>query len=168
MAQLALITVKESVEELQKLIKKSDLKFRPRLKMLFHIASGITSTEELVIKAKANRNSISTWKKRYLKGGIELLLSDKRGGNNPSSISSEQKLAIYEKLSNPIETFTSYKQAAEWINDTFSVQMSYHAVNQYLKRSFGTKLKVGRKSHVKKDEAAIAVFKKPTQDPQTY
>jgi hypothetical protein len=73
MAQLALITVKESVEELQKLIKKSDLKFRPRLKMLFHIASGITSTEELVIKAKANRNSISTWKKRYLKGGIELL-----------------------------------------------------------------------------------------------
>lgn len=168
MAQLTLITVLESSEELKKLIKKNSLKYKARLNMLYHIASGTTSTEELMQKVKANKNSIASWKKRYASGGLQLLLSDKRGGNNPSIINAEQKEAIEKKLSDANAAFTSYKQAAEWINSSFSTKMSYHAVNQYLKRSFDTKLKVGRKSHVKKDEAAIAVFKNDTQDPETY
>jgi hypothetical protein len=39
--------------------------------------------------------------------------------------------------------------------------MKYQAVNKYLKRKFGNKLKVARKSHIHKDPAAEAVFKKP-------
>lgn len=39
--------------------------------------------------------------------------------------------------------------------------MEYHAVNKYVKRKFGARLKVGRKSHVQKSPADEAVFKKP-------
>jgi transposase len=48
----------------------------------------------------------------------------------------------------------------DWINEKFNLDMNYQAVNKYLKRHFGTKLKVGRKSHVNKDENAAALFKK--------
>ena len=168
MAIRTTIKVSQTPEELKKLISKSSLHHRPRLKMLYHICCGITATEELVRRTKANKNSIAGWKNRYKSGGLEALLSDKRGGNRPAIVNEEQKKQIAKKLSDPREAFTSYKQAARWINDTFSLQMSYHAVNQYLKRSFGTKLKVGRKSHVQKDAAAEAVFKNASQDPETY
>ena len=75
---------------------------------------------------------------------------------------------IQERLSDPKNAFTSYKQAVEWINTTFGMAKSYPAINNMLKQRFGTKLKVGRKSHVKKDEAAGAVFKKPGRGDQTY
>ena len=48
----------------------------------------------------------------------------------------------------------------EWINKTFGLEMEYHAVNKYLKRNFKTKLKVGRKTHINKDDSAAALFKK--------
>lgn len=50
-----------------------------------------------------------------------------------------------------------------WMKTELGIDKEYHAINKYLKRNFGTKLKVGRKSHVKKDDAAIAVFKKPAR-----
>ena len=168
MAIRTIIKVSESTEELKKLIKNCSYKHKPRLKMLYHISSGVISTEDLVAKVKANKNSIASWKKRYETGGLEGLLADNRGGNNPPIINETQKKEVERKLSEPEGGFTSYKQVTEWINATFSLEMSYHAVNQYLKRSFGTKLKVGRKSHVKKDAAAGAVFKKPAKDPETY
>ncbi len=38
--------------------------------------------------------------------------------------------------------------------------MKYITLVKYTKRHFGTKIKVARKSHVKKDEEAVATFKK--------
>lgn len=168
MAIRTIIKVAESTEDLKKLIKNSSYKHKPRLKMLQHIASGVISTEDLVAKVKANKNSIASWKKRYATGGLEALLADNRGGNHRPIINEAQRKEVERKLSEPVGGFTSYKQVMEWINEHFSLEMSYHTVNQYLKRSFGTKLKVGRKSHVKKDAAAGAVFKKPAQDPEIY
>ena len=160
MAILQVITVKETSEELSSMIKKASSYAKPRLKMLLAISEGITSTQDLVDKTKANRDSIRNWKNTYRATGLNGLLNDKRGGNNPSAMSTEQKQQLSAKLSEPKEAFTSYKEAANWINETFNLQMNYHAVNKYLKRNFGTKLKVGRKTHIKKEENAAALFKK--------
>ena len=129
--------------------------------MLLAIVNGITSTQQLVLKTKANRNSIAIWKNVYSEQGIDGLLQEARGGRRPSAISAGQKLQLEQKLSDPKGGFTSYKQAMDWINQTFGLQMEYHAVNKYLKRNFGTKLKVGRKTHINKDQNATALFKKP-------
>ena len=160
MAILQQIIVTETPDQLNNLLKKSAESIKPRIKMLLAIVNGTTSTQELVVKTKANRNSISNWKNAYLKKGMEGLLKDDRGGKRPAAINAKQKLQLQQKLSNPKGGFTSYKEAMDWINRSFGLEMEYHAVNKYLKRNFKTKLKVGRKTHINKDDNAAALFKK--------
>ena len=157
---LQTLTVNETSEQLTKLIGSSTSSTKPRLKMLLAIVNGITSTNDLAYKTKSNRDSIRKWKNTYRSKGLAGLLEEGRGGNRPSALNEQQKAEVEKKLSNPKGGFTSYKQATAWINKTFDVNMNYHAVNMYLKRSFGTKLKVGRKTHVNKDDSAAALFKK--------
>ena len=160
MAKLQLIIVKETAEDLKKMQGKVGSSLKPRVKMLINIQQGIISTQELVIKTKSNRNSIASWKKIYLEQGISGLLEENRGGARPAAIKEEQQIQLHQKLCEPKGGFTSYYEAKNWINETFGLNMNYHAVNKYLKRHFGTKLKVGRKTHVKKDDNAAALFKK--------
>jgi transposase len=160
MAKLQPITVIETASELSALIRKSTPSVKPRLKMLLAIVNGITSTQELVFKTKSNRDSIRNWKNTYRSQGISGLLKESRGGKRHGALNEQQKGELKTKLSNPKGGFTSYNQAVDWINSTFKTEMTYHAVNMYLKRNFGTKLKVGRKTHVNKDENAAALFKK--------
>jgi len=168
MAKLLTITVTESAEELTSLLKKASVSSKPRIKMLLGILNGITSTQELALKTKSNRDSIRNWKNTYNEEGIKGLLDESRGRKRPGAIGSEEKLQLKQRLSDPKGGFTSYKQAMDWINKTFGLEMEYHAVNKYLKRNFGTKLKVGRKTHVNKDENATALFKKPVAGAKTH
>jgi transposase len=160
MAILQTITVKETSDELAVLLTKSTEASKPRIKMLLAILNGITSTQDLALKTKANRDSIRNWKNTYRNQGIKGLLGENRGRKQPGAIGPKEKLQLQRKLSDPKGGFTSYKQAMDWINKTFGLEMEYHAVNKYLKRNFGTKLKVGRKTHVNKDDSAAALFKK--------
>jgi len=160
MAILLRITVKETKEELELLLKKLGDSAKPKLKMLLSILNGIESTSELVSITKANRDSIRLWKNQYRDHGLQALIKENRGGKRHGALNDSQKQELLERLSAPKGGFTSYKAAMEWINETFNIQMNYHAVNIYLKRNFGTKLKVGRKSHINKDENATALFKK--------
>ena len=168
MAILQTITVKESKEELTSLLSRSSSATKPRIKMLLAIIGGITSTQDLVFKTKANRDSIRNWKNTYREQGLEGLVEETRGRKQPGAIGPKAKLQLQKKLSDPKGGFTSYKQAMDWINKTFGLEMEYHAVNKYLKRNFGTKLKVGRKTHVNKDENATALFKKLVAEPETH
>lgn len=154
------IHVKESVDGGISMLRKAPIHQRPRLKMLLLIAKGITAVATLCAKTGAHRDSIIAWKKRYAAAGIEGLLCDDRGGDFRSGVSAADKQKIKEKLSDPKDAFTSFGLAQAWINKKFGTDKKYHAVNMYLKRNFGASLNVGRKSHVKKDEAAVAVFKK--------
>ena len=162
MAILQTITIKETPEELAVLLHKSTAATKPRIKMLLGILSGITSTRDLVLKTKANRDSIRNWKNIYKSEGIKGLLEETRGRKKPGAISPEIKIQLLQKLSDPKGGITTYKLAMNWINETFGLSMEYHAVNKYLKRNFKTKLKVGRKIHINKDPTAEAVFKKTT------
>ena len=162
MAILLTIIVKESKEDLITLLRKSSIATKPRIKMLLAILDGVTSTQDLVSKTKANRDSIRNWKNTYRDEGIEGLIGETRGRKQPGAIGPKEKLQLQKKLSETKGGFTSYKQAMDWINKTFDLEMEYHAVNKYLKRNFGTKLKVGRKTHISKDDSAAALFKKTT------
>jgi transposase len=168
MAILQMITVRESKEELTVLLQKSTPATKPRIKMLLAILSGITSTQELVLKTKSNRDSIRNWKNTYRDEGITGLAGETRGRKSPGAIGNKEKQLLEQKLSDSKGGLTSYKQAMEWINKTFGLEMEYHAVNKYLKRNFKTKLKVGRKTHVNKDENATALFKKPVSEAKTH
>lgn len=168
MAISVAIIVKESVSDLKNLHGKSPIHLRPRYKMLFLAAGGTTSSTELAAKTGVSRNTIATWKRIYNEGGMDKLVADQRGGDFRSDISEADKKKIEEKMSNSKDAFTSFGQAQAWLKQELGIDKNYHAVNKYLKRNFGAKLKVGRKSHVKKDEAAVAVFKKPANGAKTH
>lgn len=153
------LSVIESLEDLKKLMSKAAVHNRPRLKMLILIVKGVHANGVLAAKTGVGIGSIMRWKQTYTANGLEGLLSDKRGGDFCSSIDPEKKKKLEAKLSDPNDAFTSFGQAQAWIKEHLGVDMKYHAVNKYLKRNFGARLKVGRKSHVKKDPAAVAVFK---------
>lgn len=163
MAATFQIQVIESADQLKSAQQRCSLHLRPRIKMLSLIAAGITQVSTLCAKLGISAPTLKDWKTRYRDGGIEALLREGRGGDKRSGITPEQKGLIAGKLSNPKDAFRSYGQAQAWLKTELGIAKEYHALNKYLKRNFGTKLKVGRKSHVKKDETAIAVFKKPAR-----
>jgi hypothetical protein len=72
---------------------------------------------------------------------------------------------IEKRLSSPTEGFKSYIEAQQWINEHLGLETGYQAARHYLRLYFGTKLKVGRKSHIKKAPANEAVFKNATRNP---
>jgi len=159
------ITIAESQDTLSTLARQCPVHLRPRIKMLqLLLKDNWLSNAVLAAKTGASERTIARWIKVYTSEGIEALVKETRGGDRKSGFSQDDLGKIRQRLSEPGNTFTTYIQAKDWINAEFGTNKSYSALNQFLKRQFGTKLKVGRKSHVKKDEAAVAVFKKPIRD----
>ena len=165
MAATFQINVTESIAQLKARQGVVAAYMRPRIKMLVFIANGTTTVSTLCAKLGISAPTLRDWKTRYRHGGLEALLREGRGGDKRSGISAAQKQLIADKLSNPHDAFRSYGEAQAWLKTALGIDKQYHALNKYLKHNFGTQLKVGRKSHVKKDEAAVAVFKKAYPKP---
>ena len=162
------LLVKENAACLRKRRSQVSPHLHPRIKMLQGILQGIHKNNALAAHTGSGLRSIIRWKSLYQQGGIDLLLEEKRGGDMRSQFDERSHAQLAHKLSNPVDAFTSYDEARAWIKKELGIELSYMATWLYLRRNFGTKLKVGRKSHVKKDEAAVAVFKKSTESHTTY
>jgi transposase len=158
------ITVKETIPALRKLQRTHGELIGKRLLMLIeikkHEKTGI-SKRELSRITGINHNSIVKWRKLYNLSGIEPLLKHGRvGGFKKSVVSKEEHKKIAMKLNDPENGIRGYTELLEWVNKELSKDMKYITLLKYAERHFGTKIKVARKSHVKKDEEAIATFKK--------
>lgn len=162
MANALNITVKETLSELKKMLKSSPPHQSPKLKMLIVIKQSEfdLNKNELADQIGVNQNSAQKWRKKYQSGGIKALLSDGRIGFKPSVISKEAHEQIRIKLHNPQGAFTSFKDLQHWVDTHFTKGINYNSLRHYVKRHFGAKLKVARKSHVKKDKEAVQLFKK--------
>jgi transposase len=162
------IQVKESLAQLKEL-QKTEPNKRIRIQMLILIKEEKQQTKNGLAEALGvSDKSVHTWRTNYLKGGIELMLEDNRGGFKVAQITPAMSVRIEKRLSNPKEGFKSYIEAQHWINEHFGLKMEYQAVNKFLKRKFQTKLKVARKSHIDKDLADEAVFKKTSGKTGAY
>ena len=157
------IIIKESEKELKTLLRKQPIHLRNRIQMLVVLKkSEVSLSKETLAKIlNINHNTAQKWRTRYVKGGVSGLLSNGRVGFKPSVISTELHLAIQEKLHSPKDAFTSYVDLIQWITENYMPEgVNYQTINSYVKRKFGAKIKVARKSHIKKDETAVDSFKK--------
>ncbi|HEU0226888.1 MAG TPA: hypothetical protein VFQ86_04065 [Arachidicoccus soli] len=159
------VPVKETVKELRMLLKSSSVMMQPRIKMLIAMKkageSGI-SKRELMDTIGAGSQSIHNWRTAYKQGGMELLLHNGRKGNagKPSVFTQEEHNKMEQKLKDPKNGLAGYVELQEWIETEFKKEVKYNTVLKYAARHFGSKVKVARKSHVKKDEKAVSTFKK--------
>lgn len=158
------ITVKESLVYLRSLLRSNGELVSKRIKMLIeikrHEQKGI-SKRELSEITGINHNSIVKWRKIYTTSGIEPLLTHGRiGGFKKSVFSKDDYGKIKEKLNDPNNGIRGYTELLEWVKKELSKEIKYITLIKYAERNFGSKIKVARKSHVKKNELSVEAFKK--------
>jgi len=115
-----------------------------------------------------NHNSVQSWRKAYEQNGIEKLMEDKRGGNRAAVIDVKTDKAIVARLSDARNAPRSFKELQQWVHDNYIKDINYHTLHKHVKRKYGAKLKVARKSHVQKDEQAVEAFKKNQRTGRSY
>jgi transposase len=161
MPKKIIVHVKQSLTELKQLQKTFPQKTK-LLSMLMLLKKQPQLTKlTLSYQLGASDKSIQIWRDNYINGGIDLMLQDKRGGYKKAAITAIANKKLANRLNNPKEGFRSFIEVQQWLAIEFGIEMNYHAVNKYVKRKFGARLKVSRKSHVLKSPADEAVFKKP-------
>jgi transposase len=153
--------IKETITELRKLQKRLPRKYKAIEMLLVLKQKGALSKDALAVMVGASDRSIQTWRSNYINGGIDQMLKDSRGGKKAPKITVAAHQQLSQRLHNPKQGFRSFIEIQQWLLDEFKIDMQYHAINKYVKRKFGAKLKVSRKSHVQKSPADEAVFKKP-------
>lgn len=155
--------IKESESEIKKLMKSSNPMISKRLHALLvfkkNEISGI-SRRLVSDEIGVNHNSVQTWRNMYIEGGIEILMSHSNIGYKPSIINADQAKALNEQLNNPFNGIVGFRELLDWFNKTFETNINYKTFHGFVVRRFNAKIKVARKTHIKKDAQAVETFKK--------
>ena len=123
---------------------------RPRLQMLYLLASGQAPTrQQLAHLLGVHRNTIGRWLALYAAGGLEALLQTYVPAGKRVSLA-PQVLASLEQVLRRSEGFASYEALRQWVRRTHGVEVKYKTLYTLVRTRFHTKLKVARPSHTKK------------------
>jgi len=159
------IPVTESIKELRVKLKQASPMLQPRLKMLLVMkkagVSGI-SKRELMDSVGVCSQSIQNWRTAYKRGGMAALLANGKKGKcgKPSVFTKQEHRAMEALLQNPRNGLAGYVELQKWVAEEFQKEVKYNTVLKYATKHFDSKVKTARKSHVKKEEEAVAAFKK--------
>lgn len=163
MSNALYIPVKESKEQLRKLLKQAKPIERPRLVMLMEMKkagkSGI-SKRALVELVGVSGQSIHSWRIKYKKGGLQKVLSHNKGGFKPCSFNKKEIKKLGQLMHTPENHIRSYKELQHWVKKEFNKEIKYNTLLKLMIAKFQTEIKVAKKYHIKKDVAAVQSFKK--------
>lgn len=156
--------IKEDMKTLRNALRCSGnemIRKRLRALILFkeHEQTGISSAAVSKLIG-VDRGKALQWRNDYISGGLPKMLSHRKKGNRPSVIKPEHRQTLREKLNDPSNGLRGFTELVAWFNAEFGEQVRYKTMNQFVKRNYGALCKTARKSHVKKDPAAVEAFKK--------
>ena len=165
MAKQISTSVVESVQTLEKLFRQqTKLLQLNRVKALLLIKQGkVGYTYELAAKVGYSRKTVYNWLKLYEQKGIKAYLDVASRGKRRDRLSDATKEALGKKLSDPHSTITSYVELQAWVAIHCEQEVGYHVIYNYSRSKLKSRLKVARKSHYKKDQEAVAAFKKTSK-----
>jgi transposase len=168
MQRIKQFPIKETLAELRNLQKRYPSKFKSLQMLIVLKQQGGISKYAVAEQLGSSQSSVGKWRTIYIEQGIAGLLVENRRGTKAGKITAPAEKQLTARLNNPKQGFRSFIEVQQWLAAEFGIEMEYHAVNKYVKRKFGAKLKVSRKSHVLKSPADEAVFKKPVRKTGTY
>jgi len=155
--------IKETLAELRKLQRESIPMISNRVRVLIEFKKfedeGL-SKREVADATGFNHNSVQTWRNLYIKGGIKALMAYTKHEGRPSIITAKEHRQIEAKLKDPKNGLRGYVELQAWAENEFKKPIKYNTLLKYSIRKFGSKIKVARKSHVKKDAQRVEAFKK--------
>ncbi len=162
MGKKAVIYIKESLEELELLHKKTRKhRVKKRIKSLILTKQQTYSTRvELAEHLSVDVKTLFVWTKTYKSLGLTAMINATSGGSHNHVITKEIRESLSAKLHNSTEPLQGYSDAVLWIKDNLNIDVNYHTLRSFMITNFGSKLKQPRKSHYKKDEKAFETFKK--------
>lgn len=85
-------------------------------------------------------------------------MSDGRIGFKPSVVCAEEHKALATLLNDPQNGIVGYAELQRWVKEHLNKEICYIPLLQYVKREFGTRIKVARKRQIKKVKEQV--FKK--------
>jgi transposase len=134
----------------QRLQRERDGRKKPRLQMLYMLASGqAQSRQDVAQLLGVHRNTIGHWLAIYEAGGLAALLDVYRPPGKPVSLPPEVLAALEQALRQPTG-FASYEALRQWVQQTHHLEVNYHTLYTVARKRFKAKLKVPRLSHTKK------------------
>jgi len=143
--------ITESVAELkQRLQQEHHGRKKPRLQMLYLLASGQATTRQDVAQLLGvSRNTVGRWLGSYETGGLPALLELYVPAGKAPSLSPDVLANLQQALKQP-HGFGSYHELRDWVEHTHGVSVKYKTLYTIVRKRFKTKLKVARPSHTKK------------------
>lgn len=147
----AIPPITERVDELkQQLQQEHDGRKKPRLQMLYLLASGQARTRQQVASLLGvSRNTVGHWLASYETGGLSALLAIYISPGKPVSLAPDVLAGIERALQQPTG-FASYEDLRQWVEHTYHVRIKYKTLYTIVRTKFKAKLKVPRPSHIKK------------------
>jgi transposase len=160
----AISPITEPADELkQRLQREHDHHKKPRLQMLYLLASGQAQTRQEVARLLGvHRNTIGRWLALYAVGGLDALLATYVPAGKPVSLAPEVLASLEQALRRP-EGLASYVALQQWVARTHGVQVKYKTLYALVRTRFRAKLKVPRPSHTKKTLTPFLSFGRPVR-----
>lgn len=142
------ILIKESLTELETLLKNTPAHIKPRVKMLIALKTNeVLNKSQLAQQLDVAYNSVSKWLALYSTGGIQKILEMNRGlhnFNNPKFQSLTPEIFNAIEVRHSREPFQSYVELHEWLKINHSPAIKYSTLIKYIEAYFGNRLSIKR------------------------
>jgi transposase len=160
----ALPVIREDAATLkQRLPREHGGRQRPRLQMLYLLASGQAQTRQAVAHLLGvHRNTVGHWLAIDAARGLDALLDLYVPAGKPLSLPPGVLAALAQALRHPTG-FASYEALRQWVRQQHHLDVNYHSLYTIVRTKLKAKLKVPRPSHTKKTRTPSRHFKRPVR-----
>jgi transposase len=134
----------------ERLQREHDGHRKPRLQMLYRLASGQAQDRQAVARLLGiHRHTIGRWLARYAMGGLDALLATYVPTGTPVSLAPAVLASLENALHRP-EGVASYEALRPWVRQTPGVEGKDKTLDPLVRVRFKAKLKAARPSHTTK------------------
>jgi transposase len=143
--------IHETPAELNQLLTaEREAQKHQRLQALYLLQTRQAHTRRQVAQLLGvNRDTVGRWLAAYARGGISQMLTIAKAPGKAPLFSEAIQQALRERLAQP-QGFASYKAIWQWLRQEYQLPIAYKTVHRWVRYVLRAKLKVPRKSHIKK------------------